>query len=225
MAKRDISQKPMKNFPFKILLWILPVVLFLFFGSDQGSRLDRLGTVEVNKEGKANYSIGLLENAKAGIVSAQVKLAGCYAEGRGVRVNRREAAKWYRAAAERGNVTAQCHLGRAYEKGSGVKKNELEAVEWYRKAAVQGDAYGQFLLGVAYECGVGVKRDYKQAVKLYQDSAEQGSVYGQCFLGSCYDEGIGVEKNEALAKMWYAEAAKRDPKKTVMILKTLRKGC
>ena len=225
MAKSDISNKPMKNFPFKILLWILPVILFLFLGSDQGSRLDRLGEVEVNKEGKASYSNGLLENAKAGIVSAQVKLAGCYAEGRGVRVNRREAAKWYRAAADRGNVTAQCHLGRCYEKGWGVKKSELEAVEWYRKAAVQGDAYGQFLLGVAYECGVGVKRDYKQAVKLYQDSAEQGSVYGQCFLGSCYDEGIGVEKNEALAKMWYAEAAKRDPKKTVMILKTLRKGC
>ena len=225
MAKSDISNKPMKNFPFKILLWILPVILFLFLGSDQGSRLDRLGEVEVNNEGKASYSNGLLENAKAGIVSAQVKLAGCYAEGRGVQVNRREAGKWYRAAAERGNVTAQCHLGRCYEKGWGVKKSELEAVEWYRKAAVQGDAYGQFLLGVAYECGVGVKRDYKQAVKLYQDSAEQGSVYGQCFLGSCYDEGIGVEKNEALAKMWYAEAAKRDPKKTVMILKTLRKGC
>ena len=113
MAKRDISQKPMKNFPFKILLWMVPVIFFLF-GSDQGSRLDRLGTVEVNKEGKANYSNGLLENAKAGIVSAQVKLAGCYAEGRGVRVNRREAAKWYRAAADRWNVTAQCHLGRCY---------------------------------------------------------------------------------------------------------------
>lgn len=222
MAKRDISQKPMKNFPFTILLWIVPVILFLFFGSDQGSRLDRLGEVEVNKEGKANYSNGLLENAKAGIVSAQVQLAGCYAEGRGVRVNRREAAKWYRAAAERGNVTAQCHLGRCYEKGWGVKKSELEAVEWYRKAAAQGDAYGQFLLGVAYECGVGVNRDYKQAVELYQKSAEQGSVFGQCFLGSCYEEGLGVEKNEKMAKMWYAEAKENDPKKTAEILKSLR---
>ena len=222
MAKSDISNKPMKNFPFKILLWILPVILFLFLGSDQGSRLDRLGEVEVNKEGKASYSNGLLENAKAGIVSAQVKLAGCYAEGRGVRVNRREAAKWYRAAAERGNVTAQCHLGRSYENGWGVKRNELEAVKWYRKAAGQGDAYGEFLLGVAYECGVGVKRDYKQAVKLYQNSAEQGSVYGQCFLGSCYEEGFGVEKNENMAKMWYAEAKENDPKKTAEILKSLR---
>ena len=76
MAKRDISQKPIKNFPFTILLWIVPVI-FLLFGSDQGSRLDRLGEVEVNNEGKANYSNGLLENAKAGIVSAKVKLAGC----------------------------------------------------------------------------------------------------------------------------------------------------
>ena len=222
MTKGDISQKPIKNFPFTILLWIVPVILFLFLGSDQGSRLGRLGTVEVIQEPKANYSDGLLKNAKAGIVSAQVKLAGCYAEGRGVRVNRREAAKWYRAAAERGNVTAQCHLGRCYEKGWGIKRSELEAVEWYRKAAVQGDAYGQFLLGVAYECGVGVKRDYEQAVELYQKSAEQESVYGQCFLGSCYEEGLGVEKNEKMAKMWYAEAKKNDPKKAAEILKGLR---
>jgi len=168
------------------------------------------------------YSTGLRKNAEAGIVADQVKLAGCYAEGRGVKANTQEAAKWYRAAAERGNVTAQCHLGRAYEKGSGVKKNELEAVQWYRKAAGQGDAYGEFLLGVAYECGVGVKRDYERAVELYQKSAERGSVYGQCFLGSCYEEGFGVEKNEVLAKMWYAAARKNDPKKTAEILKGLK---
>ena len=221
MTKEDISQKPIKNFPFTILLWVVPVVFFLF-GSDQWSRLDRLGTLEVNKEGKANYSNGLLENARAGIVSAQVKLAGCYAEGRGVRVNRREAAKWYQAAAEKGNVTAQCHLGRCYEKGWGVKKSELEAVQWYGKAAAQGDSYGEFLLGVAYECGVGVKRDYEQAVEQYRKSAEQESVYGQCFLGSCYEEGLGVEKNEKMAKMWYAEAKNNDPKKAAEILKGLR---
>jgi TPR repeat protein len=221
MAKRDITQKPIKNFPFTILLWIVPVVFFLF-GSDQGSRLDRLGTLGVNKEGKAIYSNGLLENAKTGIVSAQVKLAGCYAEGRGVRVNRREAAKWYRVAADRGNVTAQCHLGRCYEKGWGVRKSELEAVQWYRKAAAQGDSYGEFLLGVAYECGVGVKRDYNQAVELYQKSADRGSVYGQCFLGSCYEEGFGVEKNENIAKLWYAAARNNDPKQTAEILRRLR---
>jgi TPR repeat protein len=168
------------------------------------------------------YSMGLRKNAEAGIVADQVKLAGCYAEGRGVKVNTQEAAKWYRAAAEKGNVAAMCHLGRAYEKGSGVKKNELEALQWYRKAAGQGDAYGEFLLGVAYECGVGVKRDYERAVELYQKSAERGSVYGQCFLGSCYEEGFGVEKNEVLAKMWYAAARKNDPKKTAEILKGLR---
>jgi len=212
---------PLKNFQFTIFLGIA-LVCFYLFGPHGVSRLDLLEAVEVNKEGKANYSDGLLKNAEAGIVSAQVKLAGCYAEGRGVRVNRREAAKWYRAAADRGNVTAQCHLGRCYEKGWGVKKSELEAVEWYRKATAQGDAYGQFLLGVSYECGVGVERDYEQAVELYRKSAEQETVYGQCFLGSCYEEGLGVEKNEKMAKMWYAEAKNSDPKKAAEILRRLR---
>jgi TPR repeat protein len=175
-----------------------------------------------NEKNSSIYSTGLRKNAEAGIVADQVKLAGCYAEGRGVKANMQEAAKWYRAAAEKGNVAAMCHLGRSYEKGSGVKKNELEALKWYRKAAGQGDAYGEFLLGVAYECGVGLKRDYERAVEMYQKSAERGSVYGQCFLGSCYEEGFGVEKNEVLAKMWYAAARKNDPKKTAEILKGLR---
>ena len=63
------------------------------------------------QDGKTSslYSTGLRKNAEAGIVEDQVKLAGCYAEGRGVKADTQEAAKWYRAAAERGNVTAQCH--------------------------------------------------------------------------------------------------------------------
>ena len=103
------------------------------------------------QDGKAStiYSTGLRKNAEAGIVADQVKLAACYAEGRGVKANTRQAAKWYQEAAERGNVAAQCHLGRSYENGWGGRKNELEAVQGYRKAAGQGDAYGEFLLGVA----------------------------------------------------------------------------
>ena len=67
---------PLKNFQFTIFLGIA-LAFFYLFGSHRVSRLDRLGEVEVNKEGKARYSDGLLKNAEAGIVSAQLKLAGC----------------------------------------------------------------------------------------------------------------------------------------------------
>ena len=103
------------------------------------------------QDGKTSsiYSTGLRKNAEAGIVSDQVKLAGCYVEGRGVGINTRQAVKWYRTAAEMGNVSAQRHLGSCYENGVGVAKDEVEAAKWYRKAAEQEDPRGQFRLGNA----------------------------------------------------------------------------
>ena len=50
----------------------------------------------------------------------------------------REAARWFRKAAEQGNVIAQFNLGELYFYGWGVDQNDTEAARWYRKAAEQG---------------------------------------------------------------------------------------
>ena len=50
-------------------------------------------------------------------------------------VDKAEAAKWYRRAAEQGEEDGMCCLGFLYETGEGVKQNWREAVKWYRKAA------------------------------------------------------------------------------------------
>ncbi|NLE23913.1 MAG: sel1 repeat family protein [Clostridiaceae bacterium] len=80
----------------------------------------------------------LLEKANAGDVSAQVSLAGRYAHGRGVPQNYKEAAKWYRMAAEQGHTEAQYYLGVMYYDGKGVKADYVEAYKWISLAGMNG---------------------------------------------------------------------------------------
>ncbi len=55
----------------------------------------------------------------------------------------RQAASWYRKAAEQGDVGGQNNLGYMYEYGQGVVKDYGQAAYWYRIAAEQGDAQAQ----------------------------------------------------------------------------------
>ena len=67
----------------------------------------------------------------------------CYADGKGVAIDKAESVKWYRKAAEQGDVMSQHILGECYDKGIGVKKDKKEAVQWWRKAAQQGNRGSQ----------------------------------------------------------------------------------
>jgi uncharacterized protein len=61
-----------------------------------------------------------------------------YDHGEGVPQDGKEAADWYRKAAEKGNAQAQYRMGVIYANGYGVEQDANEAVKWYRKAANQG---------------------------------------------------------------------------------------
>jgi len=86
----------------------------------------------------------------------------------------KEAAKWYRKAAEQGDATAQYHLGRMYAKGEGVTENYKESVVWLSRAANQGNAEAQLGLGYMYETGRGIPKDNVKAYAWMVLAAAQG---------------------------------------------------
>ena len=145
----------------------------------------------------------LKRDAEAGDAEAQADLGVCYALGRGVKRDDREAVKWFRKAAEQGYAYAQSMLGRCYADGQGVKQDYREAVKWIRKAAEQGNASAQFNLGVHYADGQGVKQDYGEAVKWYRKAAEQRHAGAQYNLGVCYYMGQGVIEDYTEAYKWF----------------------
>jgi TPR repeat protein len=97
-----------------------------------------------------------------------------YTNGRGVKQDFVEAARWYRKAADQGHAGAQCNLGFAFYQGQGVKQDFVEAARLYRKAADQGFANAQNNLGVAYGNGQGAKLDFGEALRWFRKAAAQG---------------------------------------------------
>jgi len=108
--------------------------------------------------------------ASAGDAAAQVQVGDAYAAGKGVpreprqlAADYKQAAEWYRKAADQGNIVAQIHLADLYRDGRGVARDMAQAVVWYRKAADLGDSGAQGTLGLLYSVGMGVERDDVEA--------------------------------------------------------------
>jgi len=94
--------------------------------------------------------------------------------GQGVARDEKEAAKWYRRAAEQGLAAAQYNLAAMYVIGRGVPQSNAEALKWYRQAADQGDALAQFNLGMRYYEANGVVADPVQAYQWLSLASAQG---------------------------------------------------
>ena len=143
---------------------------------------------------------------------AHFRLGKIYANGKGVEKDLKEAAKWYRAAAENGDVAAQRIFGDYCAQGiGGVEKDEKQAVYWYRLAASWrhiGDTKAQYNLVRCYATGTGVEKDEKKALRWLQIAAQRHHTEAQLQLGHCYEEGRwGAVKDAKNAVVWYRTAA------------------
>ena len=102
----------------------------------------------------------LLARAEGGDRTAQVRLADCYAQGRGVERSPVQAAAWLRRAAEQ-SIFGFCCL-----EGFGVKKDADQAAAWFRKSAEQGCSEGWFGLAICYFSGAGTQQNDRTAADL-----------------------------------------------------------
>ena len=117
----------------------------------------------------------VLKAAERGYVG--LSLGNCYAEGRGVRKNEKEAFKWYLRAAQQGSDMdiAQAVVGSWYEEGRGVEKNEAEAFRYY---SMEGAARGwPCKVARCYEHGIGVEKNIDEAIKWYRKSIAKGGYW------------------------------------------------
>ncbi len=126
------------------------------------------------------------------------------------KVDKAEAVKWYKKAAEAGYSVAQNRLGYCYSKGIAVDKNYDKALHWYQKAADNGEINALVNIGNSYFNGTAVDKDYAKAFTYFYKAAELGNPTAQYNIGECYFEGYGVEKNWEEAFKWYKMAAEQD---------------
>jgi len=139
----------------------------------------------------------------------QLILGEAFYSDKGVGQDYKEAARWWRLAADQGNVYAQNNLGFMFYNGKGVAQDYTEAARLYRLAAEQGNAYAQNNLGFMFYIGKGVTQDDAEAARLYRLAAEQGNVYAQTYLGSMFYNGKGVAQDYTEAARLYRLAAEQ----------------
>ena len=147
---------------------------------------------------KVSFSQELLKKAEVGDSKAQLQLAGCYSEGRGIEKDLRLAFEWANKSANQNYPLAQAILGQIYHFGEGVDKNDTKAFEWFQKAAENGCSVGQYNLACAYFSGRGTKANDKEAFRWMKKASEdsKGEAYGiaNYRLAQMYLNEWGVKK-------------------------------
>lgn len=199
--------------------WDQPLVMLLLVVALSGLSLSASADFEEGRRAfeRGDYSAAYrawLPLAQGGVAEAQFKLGMLFLFGEGVpgdnyEVQRSEAFKWFRLAADQGNAVAQWEVGFLHENGWGVPKNDAEAAKWYKLAAQQGQRDAQHSLATLYREGRGVAKDPRQAARWYLGAALKGHVEAQFTIGLMHRNGEGVKRDDFAAKQWYRKAAEQ----------------
>jgi len=86
--------------------------------------------------------------AAEGDPSAEFEVAARFAEGKGIRQDFKQAARWYQRSASQGFALAQYRLGTLYERGLAVSADLARARVWYARAAELGNVKAMHNLAV-----------------------------------------------------------------------------
>jgi TPR repeat protein len=125
-------------------------------------------------------------------------LGAAYARGdSGLPQDERQAAHYYKLAADEGHAGAQFVLGLTYAKGSGVlPQDDREAVRLFKLAADQGNDWAQYSLGLFYAEGLGgLPQDEREAARLFKLASDQGLAQAKDHL-SYIEVGLRQEEEE-----------------------------
>lgn len=150
----------------------------------------------------------LLAAAKAGDPLAFYEIGTRLTEGRGVKEDLAEAAKWYQRAADAGVVPAEYRLANLYEKGAGVARDAAKAKALYLKAAEAGNASAIHNLAVLLASGRDGAADFAEAAKWFERAANLGVRDSQFNLAVLFARGNGVAQDLEESYKWFAIAAR-----------------
>jgi len=146
----------------------------------------------------------LIEQAEAGDIDAQFRLASAYDTGAGFLGNGNNAKKWYLKAANAGHVEAQNSIGSIYQ----AEKRYTEAMSWYQKAADQKHALAINNMAYLYDLGLGVPQDRQKGHDLYMQSASLGWAEAMFNLANMYGAGQLGEVDYHKAYVWCSRSKK-----------------
>lgn len=143
--------------------------------------------------------------AAAGDAKARFQLANAYYAGDGAPYDKKEAMKWYRAAADKGDAESQNIVGTVAQ----GEKKYAEAKSWFEKAAAQNHMLAVMNLAYLHNSGFGVKKDHKKAMQLYTRAADHGAAEAMWHIATMHGNGQAGGKPDAMQRcVWLNRANK-----------------
>lgn len=149
----------------------------------------------------------LRQAAANGDAKAQFEIGAIYGEGRAVKKDDAESARWYERSAAQGFVPAEYRLGNLYEAGTGVEKDLKQAQLWYQRAAEAGNRMAMHNLAALNAGGSLGTPDFNTASEWFARAAALGMTDSQFNLGMLYARGLGVEQDFEQSYKWFSLAA------------------
>ena len=158
-------------------------------------------------DGQASI-VSLRHRAELGDTAAAYALGLAYAAGDGAPLDKAEAVRWLRVAADNGSSAAQYVLAALYHSGldDDSGPDEKRTLWWLRSAATSGHALAAFALGLRYLAAPG-DENRRQGAYWVERAAEEGMADAALALAILRESGIGGPRDLGDAYGWYALAA------------------
>jgi hypothetical protein len=145
------------------------------------------GALTVEEQNQMNELVEKLTQAANHELNLALPNPGTtYKYSQGAPESHKEAAYWFRKAADQENSRAQFYLGVMYDTGQGVTMNDKKAAKRYQKAADQGNVDARCIFGYNYDNGRGATQGNKEAARSYRKAADQGDASAQFTVGIIY---------------------------------------
>jgi len=165
------------------------------------------GQHEANLPPEKTGTIDLRRAAAKGDASAQFVIASRFVDGKRVKKDYSQAAKWYQKAASTGLPPAQYRLGTLFERGNGVPKDLKAARLWYERAAEKGNVKAMHNLAVIYAGTKNGQTDFAKAKKWFEQASNHGLKDSQYNLAVIHERGLAGGRSQKEALYWYSLAA------------------
>lgn len=132
----------------------------------------------------------IYQKALAGDAEAQNSLGDIFYLAKEVEEDYKEAAYWFRLAADQGHIEATYNLGFCYKYGYGVKQDPYYAIFFLEKSAQAGFHKAEFHYGEMLCRGTGGEQDLERGMMFLKRSCSKGNEYAPYELSQIYSSGI-----------------------------------
>ena len=154
----------------------------------------------------------LREAASAGDAKALFEVATRYAEGRGMKADMAEAAKWYEKSAELGFRAGAVPHRQHVREGHRRHPRHRQIAQLVREGGREGNASAMHNLAVLYAMGADGQTDNDAAATWFIKAAELGVKDSQFNLGILSAKGVGMKQSLEESYKWFALVAKTGDK-------------